>query len=98
VSGYDEWQLARAWVPLVRLCATLPEYVGCIDASKVAKMIDVDVPYDEISVEEAAKLVNRTPNRIRQLCRTGIGRYVSQERRWLVFRKKLLEHFKISGA
>jgi hypothetical protein len=25
LSGYDEWQLARAWVPLVRLCATLPE-------------------------------------------------------------------------
>jgi hypothetical protein len=98
LSGLADWQRSEAAPTLAALRATLPGLAGHVDAERVRKMIHVFAPSDEIGIEEAAALVNKTPNRIRQLCRKGIGRYVPQERRWLVSRNRLLKHFKISGA
>ena len=98
VDALQDWQRAEAAETLAALRTTLPPLAGHIDAERVWRMVHVFAPSDEIGIEEAAALVNKTPNRIRQLCRKGIGRYVPQERRWLVSRNRLLKHFKISDA
>jgi hypothetical protein len=75
VADLEEWQRDEAADTLGALRGTLAGLVGHADTAHVQRMIGVFAPSDEIGIEEAAELVKRTPNRIRQLCRKGIGRF-----------------------
>src|ERR1700730_17413028 len=81
-SAYDQaladlpdWKREEAGDVLDALRDTLPGLAGHIDADRIRRMIAVFVPSDVIGVHEAARIAGRSPERIRQLCRSGdLGR------------------------
>jgi hypothetical protein len=93
VADLAEWQRAEAAETLAALRTTLPPLAGHIDAARVRRMIAVFVPSDVIGVHEAARIAGRSPERIRQLCRSGeIGHLDATKRRYSVSRRLLDEY------
>jgi Helix-turn-helix domain len=94
-SAYDQalaelpdWKRDEAGIVLAALRNTLPPLAGYVDASYVRKLIAVFVPNDVIGIEEAARIARRTPERVRQWCRSGkLGRL--EGGRWLIGRAEL---------
>jgi hypothetical protein len=94
VDALQDWQRTEAAPTLAALRGTLPDLVGHVDAERVRKMIHVFAPPDHIGVHEAARIAGRSPERIRQLCRSGeIGHLDAQTGRYSVSRR-LLDGYK----
>jgi hypothetical protein len=93
VADLAEWQRTEAAPTLAALRDMLPGLAGHVDAERIRKMIHVFAPPDHVGVHEAARLAGRSPERIRQLCRTGeIGHFDAQRRRYIVSRRLLDEY------
>jgi hypothetical protein len=96
LSELPDWKRDEAGSVLAALRNTLPPLAGHIDAERVKRMIAVFVPSDHVGVHEAARIAGRSPERIRQLCRSGeIGHLDAQTGRYSVSRRLLDAHFKL---
>jgi hypothetical protein len=93
LSELPDWQRDEAAETLDALRGTLPGLAGHIDEARVRRMIAVFVPSDVVGVHEAARIAGRSPQRIRQLCRSRyIGHFDAQRRRYRVSRRLLDEY------